>query len=115
MSAIRSCSRPLCGRPAETTLTYVYADSTMVLGPLATFAEPHCYDLCEVHGRKVVSPVGWELVKLDTRTIAPAPTAQDLERLADAVRQAANAGGGQPLDAGSRRGHLHVVRGGDPA
>ena len=36
------------------TLTYIYADSTAVLGPLATFSEPHSYDLCEVHGGDIV-------------------------------------------------------------
>ncbi|HYF72740.1 MAG TPA: DUF3499 family protein, partial [Nocardioides sp.] len=47
MSPARRCSRTACGRPAVCTLTYVYADQTAVLGPLATFAEPHAYDLCE--------------------------------------------------------------------
>ena len=27
------------------TLTYVYADCTAVVGPLAAYAEPHSYDL----------------------------------------------------------------------
>ena len=43
------------------TLTYVYADSTAVLGPLATYAEPHCYDLCEQHANRVSVPSGWSL------------------------------------------------------
>ena len=37
MSLARRCSRTACGRPAVNTLTYVYADQTAVLGPLATF------------------------------------------------------------------------------
>ena len=36
-------------RPAVATLTYVYRESTAVLGPLATYAEPHTYDLCARH------------------------------------------------------------------
>ena len=44
MSPARRCSRTACDRPAVTTLTYVYADQTAVLGPLATYAEPHAYD-----------------------------------------------------------------------
>ena len=31
---------------AIATLTYVYGDQTAVVGPLATYAEPHTYDLC---------------------------------------------------------------------
>ena len=46
------------------TLTYVYADSTAVLGPLATYAEPHCYDLCEQHADSLTVPRGWEVLRL---------------------------------------------------
>ena len=56
MSLSRRCSRTACGRPAVNTLTYVYADSTAVLGPLATYAEPHAYDLCEVHCERLTRP-----------------------------------------------------------
>ena len=38
------------------TLTYVYADSVAVVGPLATFAEPHAYDLCAVHAERLTVP-----------------------------------------------------------
>ena len=40
--------RPAGEQPVA-TLTYVYADSVAVLGPLATYAEAHSYDLCESH------------------------------------------------------------------
>ena len=46
------------------TLTYVYADSTAVLGPLATYAEPHCYDLCAEHSERLTAPRGWDVVRL---------------------------------------------------
>ena len=42
----RRCSRTGCKRTALYTLTYVYRESTAVLGPLAAYTEPHCYDLC---------------------------------------------------------------------
>jgi hypothetical protein len=35
MVSARRCSRPACKHPAVYTLTYVYRDSTAVLGPLA--------------------------------------------------------------------------------
>ena len=63
VSPVRRCSRTACGRPAVATLTYVYADSTAVLGPLATYAEPHCYDLCAEHSERLTAPRGWEVVR----------------------------------------------------
>jgi len=48
------------------TLTYIYADSTAVLGPLATFSEPHSYDLCETHGKRLTVPNGWNVIKEET-------------------------------------------------
>ena len=45
------------------TLTYVYADSTAVLGPLATLAEPHSYDLCARHAERLSAPQGWQVVR----------------------------------------------------
>ncbi|MDX6243103.1 MAG: hypothetical protein QOE76_826, partial [Frankiales bacterium] len=47
------------------TLTYVYADSTAVVGPLAAYAEPHCYDLCFEHAHRLTAPRGWEVVRLE--------------------------------------------------
>ena len=58
VSPARRCSRTACDRPAVTTLTYVYADQTAVLGPLATYAEPHAYDLCDAHGERLSAPRG---------------------------------------------------------
>ena len=78
------------------TLTYVYADSTAVLGPLATYAEPHCYDLCEVHGERLTAPRGWEIVRLAPDPAQLGPSSDDLEALADAVREA-----GRPVRADS--------------
>jgi hypothetical protein len=66
------------------TLTYVYADSTAVLGPLATFAEPHTYDLCAKHADKLTVPRGWEVLRLALPPRQPSP--DDLLALAEAVR-----------------------------
>ena len=46
MGLTRGCSKTGCARPAVATLTYAYADRAVVVGPLATYAEPHTYDLC---------------------------------------------------------------------
>jgi hypothetical protein len=101
-------------RAAVSTLTYVYSDSTAVLGPLATFAEPHSYDLCEQHADRLSAPRGWEIVRLAPDPHAGGPTSDDLLALADAVREAARPvpvrePAGQAVEVG-RRGHLRVLR-----
>ena len=102
------------------TLTYVYADSTAVLGPLATLAEPHSYDLCAEHASRLTAPRGWDVVRLAPEFIESGPSHDDLVALAEAVREA-----GRPMQATvpeqlppaerlsgeRRRGHLRVLRG----
>jgi uncharacterized protein DUF3499 len=113
VSPLRRCSRTACGRAAVATLTYVYADSTAVVGPLATYAEPHSYDLCEDHAAKLTAPRGWEVVRLDTGETAFTPNSDDLEALANAVREAArpqSAPPPPPAGGTGRRGHLRVLR-----
>jgi hypothetical protein len=116
VSRVRRCSKPSCNRTAVATLTYVYADSTAVLGPLAVYAEPHCYDLCEPHSDRLTAPRGWEVVRLAADPDALRPSNDDLEALANAVREAARP---RPEQAGSievgRRGHLRVLRSVDTA
>ncbi len=114
MSPVRRCSKPSCARPAVSTLTYVYADSTAVLGPLATYAEPHCYDLCQIHSERMTVPRGWEVVRLEPDPDALRPSSDDLEALADAVREAARPRfvpepASDVIEVG-RRGHLRVLR-----
>jgi len=70
------------------TLTYVYADSVAVLGPLATYAEPHAYDLCSSHAERLSAPQGWSVVRLAPEFTEPEPTHDDLVALAEAVREA---------------------------
>lgn len=117
----RLCTRTACGQPAVATLTYVYADSTVVLGPLAIYPEPHCYDLCAEHAQRMTAPRGWEVVRLHAPQAGPV---DDLGVLADLVRQprsepappapSAPRESGQPLEApstsGVRRGHLRILR-----
>ncbi|MFM8965205.1 MAG: DUF3499 family protein, partial [Actinomycetota bacterium] len=40
----RRCSKTSCRESATKTLIYIYSDSTAVLGPLSTYAEPHSFD-----------------------------------------------------------------------
>ena len=97
------------------TLTYVYRDSTAVLGPLAAFVEPHCYDLCARHADRMTAPRGWDVVRLPVGDPPDeAAVADDLEALANAVREAASPRTpteptGQGIEVG-RRGHLRVLR-----
>jgi hypothetical protein len=115
VSHARRCSRAACGRPAVTTLTYVYGDQTAVLGPLATYAEPHAYDLCEAHSERLSAPRGWEVLRLVSDLTTHGPSNDDLLALADAVREAARPtpAAAPAAEAGSRetarRGHLRVL------
>jgi hypothetical protein len=82
----RRCCRPGCPHYAVATLTFVYSDSTAVVGPLATAREPHSLDLCVGHAGRITAPRGWDLV----RHAGPLPThpdEDDLVALADAVRE----------------------------
>lgn len=87
VTLIRQCSKTACVRPASSTLTYVYAEQTAVLGPLATYAEPHSYDLCEEHASRLTAPRGWDVVRLELPEGQPPPPVDDLAALADAVRE----------------------------
>ncbi|QEO13510.1 DUF3499 family protein [Agromyces intestinalis] len=60
---MRPCSRSACTAEAVATLTYDYADSMVVLGPLAFRAEPHAYDLCARHAERTSVPRGWRVVR----------------------------------------------------
>ena len=99
----------------------MYADQTAVLGPLATYAEPHAYDLCDAHSERLSAPRGWEVMRLAPDPSTLEPSSDDLLALADAVREAARPvparqprgiAGVQPGDGvreGTRRGHLRVL------
>ena len=111
----RACSRTSCRLSATMTLTYNYADSTAVLGPLATFSEPHAYDLCEKHGERLTVPNGWNVIKASSDVHDSGPTQDDLMAIADAVREAAYSYT-EPVQAQEvttqeigRRGHLRAI------
>jgi Protein of unknown function (DUF3499) len=124
----RCCSRTACKQPPVYTLTYVYKDSTAVLGPLAGYVDPHSWDLCEMHAARLVVPRGWDVVRLPPDPVQE--RADDLEALANVVRDVGRAERGprpvaqprpatrpaaaaEPVGQGvevGRRGHLRVVR-----
>jgi hypothetical protein len=91
----RRCCRPGCPHYAVATLTFVYSDSTAVVGPLATASEPHSWDLCVSHAGRITAPRGWELVR-HAGPLAVNPDEDDLIALAEAVREGRDvvAGGG---------------------
>ena len=120
MGLTRGCSKTGCNRPAVATLTYAYSDRAVVLGPLATYAEPHTYDLCREHAERMTAPRGWEVVRVGGEYSEPALAPDDLLALADAVREAGRphveatrppveavpSGAGRET---ARRGHLRVL------
>ena len=86
MNVPRRCCRPGCPHYAVATLTFVYSDSTAVVGPLATVSEPHSWDLCVAHASRITAPRGWELVR-HAGPLPSNPDEDDLVALADAVRE----------------------------
>ena len=135
MNVPRRCCRPGCAHYAVATLTFVYSDSTAVVGPLATVSEPHSWDLCVIHAGRITAPRGWELVR-HAGPLPSHPDEDDLVALADAVREGRDAappingfiaagfsdpvtgvhGGAlmapparRPESNGRRRGHLRVL------
>ncbi len=113
----RGCSRVGCRSIATMTLTYIYAESAAVVGPLATFSEPHAYDLCVIHGERLRVPHGWSVIKQEISGDAHGPSEDDLMAIADAVREVALAtpdtqeivkSDGAQARIG-RRGHLRAV------
>jgi len=105
----RQCSRTACKAPAVATLTYVHAEQTAVLGPLATYAEPHTYDLCAEHTKRLTAPRGWDVVRLAVDLTEPEPSEDDLLALADAVRAAGRPRQAEPAPEPQGRPNLRVL------
>jgi len=115
----RGCSRVGCRSVATMTLTYIYADSMAVVGPLATFSEPHAYDLCLMHGERLKVPHGWSVLKQELSGEEQGPSEDDLMAIADAVREVAKMPSSSDKDENlnsdssqtqiGRRGHLRAV------
>lgn len=112
----RACSRVSCRATATMTLTYNYAESKAVLGPIAAFSEPHAYDLCARHAARLTVPNGWSVDREALVTESPGPNEDDLMAIADAIREVARAS--EPSedvvtskDSSNlgRRGHLRAV------
>jgi hypothetical protein len=99
------------------TLTYIYAESLAVVGPLATFSEPHAYDLCATHGERLKVPHGWTVIKQAPSEQELGPSEDDLMAIADAVREVAatsvNTNADSLFESShsqlGRRGHLRAV------
>jgi hypothetical protein len=99
------------------TLTYVYSESTAVVGPLATYSEPHAYDLCVLHGTRLKVPNGWNVIKAEITNEDVGPSDDDLMVIADAVREIATQSVGKTSSTNAapsgqqigRRGHLRSV------
>ncbi|HXT43469.1 MAG TPA: DUF3499 domain-containing protein [Pseudonocardiaceae bacterium] len=109
MRSARRCSKTGCLNPAVATLTFVYADSTAVVGPLATYSEPHSYDLCERHALRLTAPRGWDVVRHDGEFGEPEPSEDDLTALAEAVREAGRPNRPPDPPASPRRPHLRLL------
>ncbi len=113
----RSCSRVSCTSSASMTLTYIYSESTAVLGPLATFSEPHSYDLCDKHSARLTVPNGWNVIRQSADLDSAGPSDDDLMAIADAVREVALNSHATTTDVSTttsqssvgRRGHLRAV------
>ncbi|WP_082970233.1 DUF3499 domain-containing protein [Mycobacterium sp. E2989] len=105
MNVPRRCCRPGCPHYAVATLTFVYSDSTAVVGPLATAREPHSWDLCVGHAGRITAPRGWDLVRHagPLFTEPTHPDEDDLVALADAVREGAPGERGAAYGTGAPR------------
>lgn len=102
----------MCHEPAVSTLTFVYEDSTMVLGPLARTSEPAAYDMCSDHAARLTAPRGWEMIRVP----GSADTVDDLVALAHAVNEPEPAP--EPVSSPQQarsggRPQLHLVRDAD--
>jgi hypothetical protein len=98
------------------TLTYIYAESRAVLGPIAAFSEPHAYDLCARHAAKLTVPNGWSVDREALVTESPGPNEDDLMAIADAIREVVRVSDSEENEIESkdssnlgRRGHLRAV------
>lgn len=107
----RRCTRSSCSAHASKTLTYIYSESTAVLGPLSTFAEPHAYDLCADHSTKLTVPKGWTVIAHKSESDHAEPTPEDVLAIAEAVRQTAKMEiAPKPITPEvGRRGHLRAI------
>lgn len=109
----RRCSKTSCRGIASKTLTYIYSDSTAVLGPLSTFAEPHAFDFCDSHSERLTVPRGWTVIRHEEDGAREEPSPEDLMAIAEAVRGVAKIDPAPRTNQPEvgRRGHLRVLPG----
>lgn len=103
-------------------MTYDYAESTAVIGPLSPVATQGAFDLCTMHAETVTVPRGWQMIRLRTEFEPTPPSQTDLMALADAIRATSQEDVPAP-SAASREvrrpadihvpPHLTVIRGGE--
>ena len=58
----RMCTKTGCSEHAAATLTYEYQNSQVWIDGLTPEREPHSYDLCRDHARRLTAPRGWDVV-----------------------------------------------------
>ena len=59
------CAR--CGSPANSMMSFAYADAAVWLDDLAEMENAHGYALCSDHADRMAPPQGWTLT--DRRTV----------------------------------------------
>ncbi|HEX6231054.1 MAG TPA: DUF3499 family protein [Actinomycetota bacterium] len=69
---MRTCAKLRCRSRAQATAALRYEDREVVVGDLASEADPNLVDLCPEHADRLTPPVGWRIT--DTRTRVPAAT-----------------------------------------
>ena len=113
------------------SLTFVYEDSTAVLGPLSRVSEPHAYDLCREHAAGInraarlgnlLRVAGGEEVSDDLLALADAvrppratPPSSPAAASSAATRPSGASGAAHRARENAETGprHLHVLRGSD--
>lgn len=53
------------------TLVYAYRESLAVVAPLLPAPDPHSYDLCNDHARRLTAPRGWTILRTSLDTAQP--------------------------------------------
>jgi hypothetical protein len=60
---VKSCSKPACAGPGAAVLAYEYSSRRALLeDPPEGELSPHLYVLCRDCARRLVPPLGWDLL-----------------------------------------------------
>ncbi|MCL2470894.1 MAG: DUF3499 domain-containing protein [Propionibacteriaceae bacterium] len=82
----KTCSRPGCAERAVAQVSYTYALSEVVVGPVDDYPEPGTYTLCQTHLDRLKAPKGWTVLQRG-HPVVPSLSAAEIEALADEVRR----------------------------